>query len=412
MTVAGSIRRGTAWMLVGQVALSASNWLQFLVVARTTSVAATGRFALAVAIATPLALAAAMNLRVVQVCDVRGEFSFRDYLGLRVMTSALSVAAAPLVVILFFDASLLPPTLALTAVRGVEALSDIVHGRLQVEERWRRIAASMFTRGVLGFAAFAAALRLTGRIDAGLYALLAACAAVFVALDLPVAREERAAPEAAQGARSPNLRGLARTALPLALASVVASLVDALPKYVLEHVAGPEAVALFTAPLQLVLVGAVLVNTYAQGTTRHLALAFAEPLPGRFRRLAAALTLPPAAAGALLVLVAWTLGTPLLVRIFGPAYRGGASIFVVAALGGTLSYVAAIVAGAVVATGRFRQALAANLLVLVVVVAAAWLLIPAHGAAGAAWTFVVASAALSGLPALVAFRGRTPPAAP
>ncbi len=52
---------------------------------------AVGRFALGLAITTPIILFANLQLRAIQATDVRSEYLFRDYLGLRVLMLSLGL---------------------------------------------------------------------------------------------------------------------------------------------------------------------------------------------------------------------------------------------------------------------------------------------------------------------------------
>ncbi|WP_242392776.1 lipopolysaccharide biosynthesis protein [Anaeromyxobacter oryzisoli] len=404
-----TIRRAASWMMCGQAALSACNWLQFVLVARLSSMTATGRFALAAAVATPLVLIAGMNLRAVQVSDVRGEYAFRDYFRFRALTVAAAVVAAPILVVLAFDARLLLPVLLLTAVRALEAVSDIIYGQWQVEERWNLIGVSMIARGALGSSGLAGVLLFTHDLNAALVGLLAGTAVVVVGFDVPLStgalRSHHGRLDDQRSSASRRLIGLAATAFPLASAYVLAALVDGLPRYVLEHARGPEDVASFSAALQLVLVAGVLVNTVVQSAGRHLAQSFAREDWRRFSRVIIALGIGAAGAGLCLIITCAVAGNGLLGMLFGSAYARNAPLVVVVSIGGALSYLSAVAGAAVTATRRFRQVLYAYVLVFWIAVASAAVLVPTYGLLGAAWTFVVSAAASLLLPPLAVWWG-------
>ena len=70
-----SLRRNFAWGLTGNVVYAACQWSMLALLARLTWPEVVGRYALGLAIGTPIFLFANLNLAQVQATDARGEFS-------------------------------------------------------------------------------------------------------------------------------------------------------------------------------------------------------------------------------------------------------------------------------------------------------------------------------------------------
>src|SRR3954470_19584942 len=88
-----SLARNTGWTFAGNLALAAGQWSLLVVLARLAPPEAVGAFALALAVTAPLATLGALNLRIIHVTDVRGDYTFADYLSLRLVAAVVVVGA-------------------------------------------------------------------------------------------------------------------------------------------------------------------------------------------------------------------------------------------------------------------------------------------------------------------------------
>jgi O-antigen/teichoic acid export membrane protein len=79
-----TLRGDFFWTFLGNGIYAACQWAVLVLLAKTGSPELVGRYALAVAIATPVITFATFQLRSVQVTDIREQHSFGDYLGFRV----------------------------------------------------------------------------------------------------------------------------------------------------------------------------------------------------------------------------------------------------------------------------------------------------------------------------------------
>src|SRR4051794_930351 len=96
-----SLRSGFAWTAAGNIANGFGQWAILAVIAKLGSAEVLGQFALANAIALPVALLAHLNLRTVYATDTAGLHPFADYRVVRVVAN--SVAAAVLLAIAPFS---------------------------------------------------------------------------------------------------------------------------------------------------------------------------------------------------------------------------------------------------------------------------------------------------------------------
>ncbi|HYG66698.1 MAG TPA: hypothetical protein VD838_03530, partial [Anaeromyxobacteraceae bacterium] len=170
--------------MAGHATYAACQWVVLAVIARLASTDAVGRFALGLAVTTPVFLFAGLHLRAAQATDAARTFAFRDYLGVRLagMVAALAVTAA-IAAAAGYDRETALVVLAVGLTKAVEGASDAYYGFLQQHERMRPIAVSLAARGGLSVAAMAAGLLAGGGVSLATLAMAAAWALVLLAHD-------------------------------------------------------------------------------------------------------------------------------------------------------------------------------------------------------------------------------------
>jgi len=158
--VRGSLRRNFSWTLAGNLAYAGCQWAVVVAIAKLGSPELVGKFTLAVAVCAPIMLAAGLGLRTVQANDVGRERPFSIYLGLRVATTLAAVVAIALVAVVGYRGAV-PVVLAYAVAKSAEAISEIIWGQLQQQERMAQIARSMVAKGVTSVIGVTLALALT-----------------------------------------------------------------------------------------------------------------------------------------------------------------------------------------------------------------------------------------------------------
>src|SRR5213593_2959668 len=155
----GSLGVNFAWALAGNTVYAASQWGLIVILARLGDSTAVGRFALGLAIASPLLMLTNLQLRTVQATDVGARFRFGHYVALRLLGSAaflLSIAVAALGA--RYDGTTLAVLCAVAVMKTSESLSDVGYGLLHAQEHLDRIAQLQILKGVTSVSAMLAAL--------------------------------------------------------------------------------------------------------------------------------------------------------------------------------------------------------------------------------------------------------------
>jgi O-antigen/teichoic acid export membrane protein len=393
----------------GNAAFAASQWAVLSLIARLGGAVMLGEYALALAIATPIALFSHLNLRAVLATDMERRHPFGDYLAVRMGTVGLGVLG---VAGIAAAGGYAWPVAAVIVGTGVvlsaDNLSDIYYAAMQRRDRMDQIGGSTAARGALSAAALGLVLWLTHSLPAAVAAQAAGRIAVLVTYDRPVGQAGESM--AKSGARVQA--SILLVALPLGIVLMLLSLAGNLPRYAIEGRFGMAALGAFAAPASFMAVGATMVNALGQAATPRLARYFSQGDAPRFRRLALRLTGVAAMLGAAGIGVALVMGRFALALLYGGSYAAYSGLLVWLMAAALVNYVAG--AMGYVITGARAFAAQAPLFAAVAATSgvASWLLVPRLGLEGAAAALGASSLVQAGGSLLIlshAWRSRTFP---
>ena len=319
------------WVLLGSIALGATQWVCIVVLGRVASPSEIGGFALAYAVGAPFVMAANGQLRQILAADVGSGALFADYFALRLLSIGIAISGTIAAASLARLSSAIFSTVVLIAVaKGAEALSDLCYGLYQAAGRSNAMGRSMLVRaavcaatGVLVSLAFktahaaAAGLAVASILVCLLYDLPRTAAGVSAIM---LSRSRRALGGPILAWRPRYLRQLAKAAVPLGLSAGLAALAWNLPRYFLQTYRGVHDLGIFSvlavAPLATSALPAAL------GQTIGPSLAEAHAM-GQLRAARKTLVVTASASAGLALVCAglahlW--GEAALRIVFGPEY--------------------------------------------------------------------------------------------
>ncbi len=402
-TDAQAVRGNFAWTSAGNAIFSACQWGMVSVLAKLGSPEMVGIYALGLAITTPPLMLAQLNLRSVLATDVKQEHDFRDYRDLRGISVALTLVALAVYVVFGHTGAEAVAILLIGLVLGLQLMSDIYIGLLQAHERMDRVAISMASSGIVGLAALAVTVRVSGSLNAGLAAVLAGRLIVFLVYDSRLAVREyiQKAGEtdcaATEHRKVKKARGadnrlhILRTALPLGAVMMIGSLSLNLPRYFIAHNLGERLLGIFSAIASLTAAANLLINALGQASTSRLAKLYSAGRVREFKLLTwrligvAVLLGVGGAAGAAVA------GPQVLTILFRPEYAAHSDVLVTLAMAAAAAYVASLLGYAITACRCFREQVPLQIASVAAGALACALLIPRYGLHGAAIALAAAS---------------------
>ncbi|MFN3326202.1 MAG: lipopolysaccharide biosynthesis protein [Bryobacteraceae bacterium] len=383
-----SLRSNFIATFAGNAVYAATQWAVLSLIAKLGSAEMLGEYALAVAIATPVAMLSHLNLRAVLATDIQHRRPFGDYLSVRVVTTGAGLAVVIAIALLAGYPAPLAAVVCLTgASLAAENVSDIYYGALQRREHMTRIAYSMIVRGVASAAALGIVLALTRNLVWAAAAMALVRLAVLFAFDKPAGSRGESMERTSVHAQF----ALFRTALPLGIVLMLSSLTANLPRYAIETELGTRALGAFAAVASFLAVGSTIINALGQSATPRLARHFSAHEFRAFRILALKLCGLAAGVGLSGVAVALLLGEPVLELVYRPEYGQYSILLVGVMLAGIPAYVANMLGYVITSTRSFASQMPLLGAAAAASALASWSLAPSFGLAGAVGALGVAA---------------------
>ena len=366
--------------------------------AKLTSPEMVGRFALGLAITAPIIMLSQLQLRGVQATDAKDEYTFGQYLGLRLVTTAMALLV--IVGIAWVGSYPLNTALVIMAVglsKALESVSDVYYGLMQRHERMDRIAKSLMIKGPASLVALGVLVLLTGDIFWGVIGLAVTWLSLMVLYDVRNAKFMLQESFASQrdgrlGLRRmmlPNFRPkdlarLAWLALPLGITMALISLNTNIPRYFVENIWGESQLGIFAALAYLVVAGNTLVSAMGQSVTPRLAKYYAAGDLDGYKHLLARMV----SMGILLsiagVLVSVFAGYQLLGLLYRHEYAVYNNVLIWLMIVAGMCYITSFLGYGMTAARYFRVQLPLFMVVVTATFGASLWLIPRFALTGAA----------------------------
>jgi O-antigen/teichoic acid export membrane protein len=391
-----SLRRNFSWTFLGNGIYSASNWAMLVVLAKLGTPVMVGQYALGLAVAQPVMMFSQLHLRTLQATDVRRQYRFGDYLGLRLLTTALAIAA---IAALARTGHYTRDTALVILVSGIsigfDSFSDIFYGLFQQHERMDRIAISIMLKGPLSLVGLAVGVYLTGGVLWGAIGSALASAVVLCSYDIvngiralraetaEERREEPSGPVWRPRWRLRTLGSLVWLALPMGLTSLLVTLQPNVPRFFIEHRLGEHALGLFAVTASLTGLGRTILSALGQSATPRLAQNYASGRREAFCRLLWQLVAIASLLGGASVLVGAVCGRQFLSAFYTPEYAKQLEVFLWLLAAGGVNYVATFLGVGLTAARSFHIQLFLSALTTGVAFLTGWWLIPGGGLRGA-----------------------------
>ena len=383
-----TLMSGASWSVLGQVSLALAQWAIVVTLARSTSAAAVGQFALGLALTAPLFGFSNMCLAQLQATDVHGENPFSAYAGVRVLSTLAALLVLPLLV--FVSTPTLPVLMVAMMfgfARAADSASDLCYGLQQRHSQFKTIGQSMLLRSAVCTLGAVAAIRFAGTGLAAAVGLAISWAACALAFDLPHARQllrarGREAEWRLQFDRQ-SVVGVARDGLPLSLVMGLNMAAMNMPRYWVARELGDASLGYFAAIAYLMMAANMVIAAGSQAVLPRLAEDYVSA-PHRYCRLVAWLVAGSALAGLLCVAIVSVAGQPIMTLIYTPSYAHFQSTLVWTMTGTAVLLLVSVTGVAMTAARQFSVQVWNSLAAALATAIACALLIRPYGLDGAA----------------------------
>jgi O-antigen/teichoic acid export membrane protein len=416
-----SLRRNFSWTFTGNLVYAGSQWGMLVLLAKLGSPEMVGQFTLGLAVTAPVMMFTNLQLRGIQATDARREYSFNDYLALRLLGTVLAfLIITGITLTSGYPSKLSLVILVIGFSKGIESISDVFYGLIQQHERMDWISISSMIKGILSLLMLDLGMILTHSVLGGTIGLAIAWTLVLVCYDIPrgiwllkisVKKQEEELENSSKKSKddhgnlpSPTifhlwqphwhwkrLSKLTWLALPLGLVMMLISLNTNIPRYFIEHSLGVRELGIFGALSYLMVAGSMVVGALGQSASPKLAKYYAAGNKSGFEKLIWQLMGIGFLLGVVGVLVALVGGKPLLTLIYGSEYAQNLDVFVWLMVATGIGYMSSFQGYTITAARYFRIQMPLFALVTGISAISCLFLIPYQGLRGASIALVISA---------------------
>lgn len=381
---AGRPRNDSLVTIAGNAAYAASQFGILVVLAKLTSTADVGRYALALAITAPIQIGLGMRLRTARVINDPAEYTLRSYTSLALVTAAGAAAVSSAIGFLVIQDERTRLAVLLVAVsKSIESLIDLSYGDEQRRQEMATIAKSQFLRAALSLAAASFGAWIDRGIIGALIGISVVWAGQLAVLD---GRRLHALSrlEASRSAyRRPTL-SLARRTWPLGLAAAITSFNGMAPQYVIAGLLSTRELGVFAILAYPTTAMSLVANSLGQAKLSAMGDAFRNRDLSGLRRIARRMSTAILALGTMIVVVLFFSGKEILTVVFGSEYGNYVGVSILLVVTATTAGLATVSYYTLTSTGRFTHQPRVAALSSLLGIPAVWLMTREYGLAGTA----------------------------
>jgi O-antigen/teichoic acid export membrane protein len=383
-----------SWTFAGNGIYAACQWGILIAFTRLGNAQMLGQFTLGLAIAAPVILFANLQLRDIQATDVRQQYQFGDYLGLRLLSTGIALLViAGIVAIARFPTETAWVILLVSLAKASESFSDVMYGLIQQHEQMDRIAGSLILRGTLALALVIAGISYSGSAVGGVLGLAIAWMIVLMTYDLRSSARLLQCPaqELLPRWRFPVLKKLVKLTLPLGLVMLLISLNTNIPRYLIEGYLGEAALGIFAAIAYLAVAGDMVIGALGQSASPRLARYYTPDRKIAFRNLLLKLLAVGALLGGLALMITLFAGQFILTLLYGSEYAQYHGLFIGLMTAAAIEYTFSLTGEGMTAARQLRVQVFVFGLVTLTSAVSCFLLVPSMGLQGVAIALILAA---------------------
>jgi O-antigen/teichoic acid export membrane protein len=274
--------------------------------------------------------------------------------------------------------------LLVAAAKVVEALSDVILGLMQKNERLDQLAGSLIFKGLTSILVFTAVFWRTRSLVAAIASMGLTWLLVFLSYDFRIARRTVGPSAIMFRIDTRILKRLALLSLPLGVVMALMSLNTNIPRYVLEHYRGPSEFGIYASLAYLGTAASLVINALGQSASARLSRMFANREFEAFKSLLRRFVLFGLAIGIAGLPIAALLGRYVLSMVYRPEYAHYLNVFLVMVATTSVLAMASFLGYGVTAARSFKIPLVIIGASTLATVTLSFALIPRFGMMGAA----------------------------
>lgn len=343
-------RANFTWNFAGKLAYAGSRAFMLIMIAKLGSVEMVGQYSLAFAVTTPVYMMTDLDLRSVLVTDVRNQYRFGHYLGLRCLTTLLALFIVSVLSLWQQNTHTGLVILLIGLSKAFEAFADVLYGVMQREERLDKLGMSLMLKSVLSILLMGFLLWRFQNMVMGALGLAAAFLIILIVYDIPVTR-----PHASVRIMIDRnvIVKLLRLCLPLGIVLLFVSLNKNMSTYFIQAFLGSGSVGYYASIVYIMSTGSMVISALGQARNARMARLYERGDTKGFMKIVREMLLATCFLGVCMLMTSALFGKDILTILYRPEYAAYQSLFIFIMGAAALSYMSEVVQYAVTATRQF-----------------------------------------------------------
>ncbi|MFJ8257597.1 oligosaccharide flippase family protein [Peribacillus asahii] len=384
-----SLKQNFKWGFLGNVIYSASQWGILIAMAKIGSAEMVGLYTLGLAISGPIQIFLNLQLRSLQVTDLKDSYKFNDYLVVRTFTSMLSMLIIILIAIFGGYNNYTKLVLIFVGLlKAVESISDLFYGLMQKHERVDYISFSKVLRGVVSLGIFSISLLYTNNLIIALLMMLLVWKIVLLIFDIRVGKK---IVSVNFNFNLNNFKRILITTLPLGFAHTLSSLNTNIPRYFLEGNFGADQLGYYASIAYFIVVGDTIISSLSLSVLPRITRYINGSDKLNLKKLLLKLEIFGFVVGIVAVIGAWLLGEYILEFVYSTEFAKYNNVFVIVMVAAAFNYMSAFLGECITGFRKFRIQLILSVSWVVITLFSSRFLIPLYGIKGAAISLLISS---------------------
>lgn len=385
-----SLKRNFSWNFFGSLVYSFSQFIILIILAKFGTPHIVGLYSIGLAITAPIVMFTNLQLRQVQATDIRAEYVFNDYYGLRIVMSSIVIVVTIIVSFLNgYDEGKTLIILLVALMKISDSYSDVVYGYLQQRERMDYIGKSRIIKGLSTILIFGFTFIITESLIFTLVIMNVLWFLIFFIYDK--GKLKLFLKNLRPKFNIDKFKRLVILTLPLGIVLMLGSLNTNLPRIVIEKVMGEAFLGYFASIAYLLVVGNTFIQAVGQAVAPRLAKLFYNNEIYRFKEIIIKLVVLAVFIGVLGVLVALVLGEFILTIVYDVDYADYNDILIYVMVAGIFTYTSSFLGFGITAMRKFKIQPYIGFVTLLVCFISSIIVIPKYGLIGGSFVLIISA---------------------
>lgn len=386
-----SFKKNFSWAFFGNAFFSASQWLLLIILAKLGSPIIVGTYTLGLAVVSPIIIFSQMQLRQVQVSDVKNNYNFKTYLNTRIITNGFALILILSVSYLSgYNMGIILIIMLIGILKTIDGISDIYYGYYQKKERMDLISKSRILKGILNVISFLIVLNYTNSLLYSVLTMVLFNLSVLIFYDHFNSRKHNLYSKKHKF-KIIEFKNLIWLSLPLGIVLMLTSLSSNVPRYFIEANYGLESLGYYSSIAYLMVIGTTFVTALGQVAAPRLAKYYADNRIKDFISLTKKFSFISLILGILGIVTTILFGETILKYAYTEEYMKYNNVFIVLMIAAAINYVGSIWGYCLTAAREFKIQPVLGAFWLITVLLFSFILIPKYGLLGAAYAQIITS---------------------